>query len=195
MVAPSSPLYSPIHMMNISIDSSLTKRSSNAVAPSILIAGVGPSSPICLRIPAGSRGISDGELIVCILPPVSSSCPLVLLSAQLFYHCTMIPDLRASPWQHWDLDDVNQSVAQSFSGFQVFTHGHPSTESYAQIRTTGTSGSWSRANYSIRPLIIAILRLSLTWVIIWPARLWLMMCTASWGSPSIWFFVETWRCI
>jgi len=98
IVAPSSPLHSPIRRANVWMVSSLAKRSLNAVAPSISISGVGLSSPLSLGFPCGSTGISDVELFVSVLPPMSGSRTFVLSSYRPSYHCTIIPDLCASPW-------------------------------------------------------------------------------------------------
>jgi hypothetical protein len=145
IVAPSSALHSPIHRANVSMVSSLAKRSLNLIAPSISISGVGLSSPLSLGFQFGSTGISDVELIVGVLPRMSSSCTLVLSFYRSSYHCTIIPDLRASPWPFGVLDEVNRLVAQSISGLRVLNHITPSTRSYGLIGTTCTSGSWTRA--------------------------------------------------
>jgi len=97
IVAPSSPLQSPICRGNVSMVSSLPKRLSNAVAPSISISGVGLSSPLSLGFPSGFTGICDVELIVSILTPMFGSGTLVLSSSRSSYQSTNIPHLGASP--------------------------------------------------------------------------------------------------
>jgi len=185
IVAPSSPLHSPILSANVSMVSSLAKRSSKAVAPSISISGVGLSSPLSLGFPFGSTGISDVRLIVGTLRPIPGSRTLVLSSYQPSYHCTVIPDLRASPWPLGVLKEVNRPVAQSISGLWVLNHGNPSTRSYALTGMTTTSGSWTGAKWSIYWTVIAVSRLSLAGTITWPSRPWVVMCAAWWGSPSL----------
>jgi len=185
IVAPSSPLHSPICKANVSMVTSLAKWSSNEVAPSMLISGVGLSSPLSHGCSSGSIGISDVKLIVGVLPPMSGSRKVVLSSSRPSYHCTIIPELCASPWPLVVLKEVNRPVAQSISGLRVLNHGNPSTRSYGLIGTTSTPSSLTGAKWSIYWTVIAVLRLSLACAITWPSRPWVVMCAASWGSPSL----------
>jgi len=185
MVAPSSPLHSRIGRANVSIVLSLAKRSSNAVPPSISIAGLGLSWPVSFGFPSGSTAISDVELIVGVLPLMSESRMVVRLLSRPSYHCTIIYDLRAAPWPFGVLNKVSWPVAQSISGLRVLNHGNPSTRSYVHIGMTRTSGSLTGAKWSIYWTVIAVLRLSLTCGITLPSKPWVVMCAASWGSPSL----------
>jgi len=85
IVPPGSPQHAPIGRANVSIVSSLAKRSSNAVAPRISMSGLELFSPLCFGFPSGSTGISDVELIVGVHPPMSGSRTLVLSSYQPVY--------------------------------------------------------------------------------------------------------------
>ena len=183
--APRSPLHFSIRRVYLSIATSLVKWSLNAVALSISISGVGLSSPLSLGYPSRSTGISDLKLIVGRLPPMAGSHMFELLSSQPSYHSTMIADLRASPWQLGLLNEVNQPVAQLISGLWVLNHANSSTRSYALSGMTSTSGLWRGAKWSIYWSVIAVLWIFLACAIRWQCRLWVVMYTASWDSPSL----------
>jgi len=165
--------------------SSLAKRSSNVVAPSIALSGVGLFSQLSLGSLSGSTGISDVELIIGVIPPMSGSHISVLASSQPSYHCSIIPDLYASHWPLGVLNEVNQPVAQLISGLGVLNHGNPSTRLYAINGTTRTSSSWTGAKWCILWTVITVLWLSLPCTITWLSRPWVVMCAASWGRPSL----------
>jgi len=95
-VAPSSPLHSAIPRVSVSMVSSPATRSSNAVAPSISISGVGLSPPLSLGSPSGCTRISDVESSLGVFRPMLGSRTLVLLSSRPSYHRTVIPALHAS---------------------------------------------------------------------------------------------------
>jgi len=157
IVAPGSQLHSHACGGNVLMVSSLAKRSSNAVAPSISMSGVGLFSALCIGFPSGSTGICDVELIIGVLPTMSGSHTLVLSSSRHGYHCTIIPDLRATPWPLRSLNEVNRPVARSISALRVLTYGNPSTTLHALIETTGTCGSGTGAQWFIYFTVSAVL--------------------------------------
>jgi len=185
IVARSSPLHSPIRRVNVSTVSSLANWSLNEITSSISISGVGLTSLLSLAFPSGSTWISKVESIVSILPAMSGSCTLVDSPSRPLYHCTIIPDLLASPSLLVVVNDVQRPETQFISSLCVLHHADPSTRSYALIRTTSTSSLWAGDQQPIYWNAISILRLSLTCMITWSFRLLVVMCATLWGSRSV----------
>lgn len=121
---------------------------------------------------------------VTVLLPMCGSHTFVLWSSRPSYHCTIISDLHASLWPLGVCNELNWPLAQSISRFWVLNHGIPSPRSHALIGTTSTSSLYTRAKWFIYWTVITILQLSRANAITWQSWLWIVMCTASRGSPS-----------
>ena len=147
--------------------------------------GVGLTAPLSRGIPSGSTGISDVELIVSVNTPMSGSHMLVLSSSWSSYHWSIIPHLCVSTWPVGVLNEVIWPEAQSISGLRVLDNGNPCSRLCVLIGMRSTSSSWTWAKWSILWTAIAVLGLSLACSITWQWKMPVVMCDASWGSPTL----------
>lgn len=145
IVAPSSPLSSPGHMVNNLIVLSLAKRSQTVSAPQIWAPGAGLSSLFTIHIPSGFTGISNDKLIEYIIAQLSVSCMVVYSLFHPSYHCTIIPHECSSPPAVSILSQVDQLVLQTFTSLQELKNRNRGSRWYALRITTCSSSVWTVA--------------------------------------------------